>query len=88
MPPQWRFLPNVTLLQKIKRPGKIWLIGHYVLYVVPNSSSVTLHDYMDFLQRAFKLKRYGKSALSLALNWRNVHGEILILLGSLFLLTL
>ena len=54
MPPQWLVLPDVTIWPKVKCAGKIWLIGHYVHYVVRNGSSVTLHDYVDFLQRACK----------------------------------
>ena len=84
VPPQWLLLPGNFWL-KMKRQAKIWLIGHYVHYVVQNGSSVTLHDCKDFLRRAFKLKRDGKRTTSLALTWRNVHGEILIRLGTLFL---
>lgn len=32
----------------------IWLIGHYVHYVVQNGRSVILHNYMDFLRCARK----------------------------------
>lgn len=85
--PQWLVLSDVTLRPKMKRQVKIWLIGHYIHFVVWNSSSVTLHEFMDFFQRACKLKRYRKRTTFLALTWRNVHGEILILFGTPFLLT-
>jgi hypothetical protein len=79
--------PDITFWPKMKCQSKIWLIGHCVHYAVYNGNSVTLHGCVDFLRRAFKLKRYRKCSTSLALTWRNVHGETLILLGTPFLLT-
>jgi hypothetical protein len=58
VPSQWLLLPNITFWPKTKRQTKIWLTRHYVHYVVRNGSSVTQHDYMDFLPCALKkLKR-------------------------------
>jgi hypothetical protein len=54
VPPQWLVLPDITFWPKKKRQAKMWLIGHYIHYVVRNGSSGTLHDYMEFLPRAFK----------------------------------
>jgi hypothetical protein len=90
LPPPSGYYSQIHLLAENKKgKAKIWLIGHYeyVHYVVRNDSSVTLHDYMDFLRRACKLKRYGDRTISLALTWRNIREEILVLLGTPFLLT-
>ena len=53
-PSQWLVFPYVTVWPKTKRHMIIWLIGHYVHYVVQNGRSVILHNYMDFLRCARK----------------------------------
>jgi len=86
MPPQWLVLPDITLRPKIKRPGKIWL-RTYTMQCGMEVLSLYMTTWTSSGVLEIKLKRYGKRTTSLVLTWRNVHGEILILLGTPFLLT-